>query len=436
MAIRPQDMISFSEFDASQAIMDAANFSEDRTVFLDRSYTVRSTIHLPPETNLIGDNVGIHQIVRNGNFGDTFQIGNNSIGAGAVVIKNIWVNVTGNVDVSSNTLRNDLDPADRPTYGSHFSIVGAQKMIAENVSAWGMPYVYNLGGCYVTKITGGTTAQFWDHTKPDWQEGIATVRTYVHETHGFCKDLTIEGGFLFGGAATFPRDVSYNGGSVIENHMENVGPKYNILLETIETLNISNGYLGAANENAILINPQAITRNIKIHNLFFDSSRKSNILILRTNSDAYVEAIQINDVESNGQLMSDGFIEVPPSAYGKSFYKMQISNILAENHLMSPIRIFSGDNLSICNPMIKHYNSRNINPNDLQWNSGMVIGQDVDRYNIFGGLIGGAGNPLDDATPNNYTKNGIWNLNPTGGIINEDSIFFGPYGLSGGSNII
>lgn len=424
MGVRPQDIPGFDEAgDHAHFFEQAAVQALDKRVWWDRPFSPTRTIKLPPNTTVEGVNEDVSRIVRSGDYGHTFEIGDDQYAAGSVRFENCWMMVDRVIDNADSALTNKM------THGAHIRVRGGQKCDFENVTLWGMPFGTDFSGSTVLSLDGVTTEQYWDPLNEDWQEGIAGVRFDKDAKYGPCKDLEITGESLIGGWTSNPEVITYPN-SQTRTHTRNIGPQYGVLAHSAETLAIDCKNIGGQSGRAVALLPTDVVANVTIAPKFIDSSGEASILIQRQSQDHWAEDVSIR-TKGNGQTIGKGLIEVPEWNGLPSVYMLDMQ-VKARSYTMSPIRLWGVRGLDMqASP--SNYNCQEVMPHDLQWSAGAVIGPNVTCGVVHGGVYGGGGNVLGTS---NGCKAGIWNLAGSNVKIATDTIAAAPFGVSGGGLVL
>lgn len=424
MGVRPQDIPGFDESgDHAPFIEMAANWALDNCIHWDRPFRPQRTIKLPPNTTIEGVNEDRSRLIRAGDYGHTFEVGDDQFAAGSFRVENLWVMVDRVVSNSNPALANKM------THGAHFKVRGGQKCDFDNVTAWGMPFAFDFSGSTVVNLDGVTTEQYWDPLNQGWQEGVAAIRFDKDAKYGPCKDLKVTGESVIGGWTSDLTEVAYPNGQT-RTHFRNIGPLDGILIHSGETVDIDCSNIGGQASRGIAIRPTDVVANVTIAPRFMDSSGDTSILIERQVQEYWAEGVKIRTA-ANGQMIGKGLLEIPEWNGEPAVFMLDVK-ASARSHIMSPFRLFGVRGLNlVASP--SNYNCQRVMDHDLQWSTGAVIGPNVTCGSVHGGCYGGGGNVLGTV---NGCKAGIWNLAGSNVKIATDTIAEAPFGVPGGGLVV
>lgn len=428
MATRPQDLAGFNPEDAAPFISAAAAVDINHHVHLDRPWTVRSPITVPPNTRIEGVSRDVSRLNRVGDYGDTIVCGDDVFGAGELVLENLWLRIDRNPSVDDTELVN------RVTSGAHIHARRAQHMRVRNCQLDGMTFGVHAQACTNTEIDVSTSGH-WDLDRPGMQEGVAGIfldlDLYDEELLP-CKDIAITGTDIIGGFGSNLRTVYYPNGQT-RIHTVNAGMQHGVLVHACESLKVAIDNIGGQALHGLSLIPHGVISNVRVLGTFFDSSNLSSIYAERVSLDHYIGGLTLADIEGNGQLIGDGLLEIGsyeglPSVYGLAV------RARAQSYRMSPYRVWGAQHFEI-SAQANGYNAQNIMGDDYQWSAGLCLGSECRHGVVHGGAYGGGINEAGDAA--NYTKAGIWaGLADSTVKIATDTIAFGPYGIAGGGDVV
>ena len=373
------------------------------------TYRVSTTLHMKANIWLRGEGIESTRILRTGTHqGDTIVIGSPTTSAGASRISDLWfLHERGPLDNSATTLENFV-PAS--TEAAHLRIYASQLPYIERVRFWYLPYGIVFHGGSIITIRDSNFMGIWDHTKPGFQESIASVAflNLNDSPSGIVKDVVVSGSFFSGAnSALSGRFVTY--GSKTIEQPENIGPKYGIFTDGIETASFTDNYFGAQNENAIYMLSNWAMINHRITNNFFDAARIAQIMFQQNDSShypGYALNIRVENNIFNGQGNGrHGII----SAYTTGFSLMNfgISNNNFLSHAMTPILLHGAKGGNINGNIFTNYNIHGSEPLDPTVRSGLLVNMISDHILVSNNNFGGGGNDLSEVVGNG-TYWGLW----------------------------
>jgi hypothetical protein len=167
------------------------------------------------------------------------------------------------------------NPADlnfRLTDGSaHIRLKDTQDSLVRDCIGWRMPYGLVTDGGHNTRIENCWFTGVWDKEVLGKQEGLADI--YFAGTSRYGQLGKVLNCYLSGSAGP-TRSTTFTDGvnSVSVLLVSNIGSKSNMLVESVEDLDISGTYFGRASFSLLHFTPNNIVNNVRVTNCFFDNA--------------------------------------------------------------------------------------------------------------------------------------------------------------------
>jgi hypothetical protein len=388
--------------DDTAAIQQAMTASK-AVYFPDGLYKVTSTLTGQAGQVLIGTQPENCQLVRTTAYGDTIDIGTPSVHAGPVTVRGLWFNhvyafnngatfVAGtsttitNKDPSSVHL-NIVDGQNVRIMDTWFSGVGDQIKLTDSTQIW-------IERCIFSGM--------WDSTIAGMQDTHSSIWFHASDPATRCAVAFVTRCTINGYSHSAARNITT--GSVTVSHTLNNGPKYGILADSCELLDIGDSYIGGQSSNCILLSSVAILTNIKIHDNMIDGAVDYSIAIFST---AGFEANYI-DIHNNtgvGYGNDAGFLNVGTLAGHGAAWRLHVCNNNIQFYLKAAIRIQSGEGVEISGNTVAACNFDGSVTSDPAVQAGCYIDAATTYVNSFGNTWGGG---VNFPTAANNMKWGIY----------------------------
>lgn len=339
------------------------------------------------------------------NAGDTVQMGDPNDatkGAGSARIEGIWFTHPGRLGYTSGPLQNMLTGGQ-----SHLSVYGGQHVYIR-IGGYGMPYLVSIYGGASTDIDGlFSYGGVWNPNDATAQESIAQVRFASSPVHGHGTSGYVHNFTMYGGNITASQ--TYTVGTKQYTSRRRVGPKYGILVESLEDGFIETGILAGFADSAIAIisnkaaNGMNYITNIGITKVNIDESNENGIYMARSTSDApIITAVNVHDNTFNGQAIGKFGLNVDGSSGQFAVTKLTEHHNVYRSFLGTPVKLTGVDGGQSDHNRIAGYNLAGNDTSaggSLDFTTGRFVGGLSRNVQTSDEVYGGGQN--NDVEPNN-----------------------------------
>lgn len=385
---------------AIQSALNASSSVNTGAVFFPPGiYFVSSTLTIPGNILLYGNDPDRTIIQRTGNYGSTFISGNPSGGSasGSSAFRNLWFNHGTGFYSGSGPLNHVA------TSGGHIELYGSQNALIDNCYFWRMPYAIIFHGGSVAKVTKNSFLSIWDPTNTSAQEGIALIWFDPTTSYGNPKDFYASQN-LFGGFKSVDRPTTYtdsNGHSKTITIANNIGAQSLVQVNGCETFTSVSNYYGAGSLFNLYLNPapSGFVANVKIVGDLFDSAGISNIRVLSQTTTNPVSHLTLTGVQFNSELNGLHSFDILAQGGFPSLYDFDMVGCTCSATVGASFIITGCVAYRIEGCTFTSYNCQAVTPNsapiDAQFASaGYLSGPSASDYSgtLIGNTVGGAVN--------------------------------------------
>lgn len=384
-------------------------------------YIVNATLIMQQSGKLIGDGSDITIIQRTANYGDTIQVG--TVGVSALDFEIAGIQFYKPQTYVAGTTTTITYPV---TAGSaHINVYSGVNAKIHHCIFQMMPYGVILQNTTVTWIENNSFYGMWDHLTAGLQEGLASIYLKSNATN-FNVLITIAKNYITGGYFSVSRNITI--GTNNFNSTEQIGPRYGVLVDSCEGLDIYDNYIGGQNDYCVLLQPNQILTSVKVWGNFFDSGLIGTFNCVTQGVTTYVIFLQITGNSFNGQLQGLEALRIDYPSSFKSVTGLIFSHNTVQNYLKNPIVLTGVVGATVQGNVISNYHARGGGTNDPAYSAGIRVYAGAVSVNLSSNIYGGGAN--DFSVTNNCQWGAYFNASTLGTASNEIAVSLG---LGGGA---
>lgn len=299
----------------------------------------------------------------------------------------------------------------RLTDGSaHIHLKNTQDSLVRDCIVWRMPYGMISDGGINTRVENCWFMGVWDKQVPAKQEGLADIYWTGTTQHGqLAKVLNC----YMSGAAGPTRPTTYTDGatSVTVDRVSNIGAQSNMLIDSLEDMDISGTYFGRSAYSLLHFTPNNITADVRVNHCFFDNAGDGadsrQILVDALLPNRSILGMSVTACTFNGEYDTNNALVVAGSVTDGSptVINLAFTGNTLFAHTGTPVVLFGVGAGNVTGNTITNWNSVGAAlPSSTSATSAapVYVGPRSYGVNVQGNTLGGGGNLADDSSNKCY----------------------------------
>lgn len=237
-----------------QAKLNLASAAGGGVVYVLGTFAVAATIVVPSKCSLIGFGWSRTRFQRTGDYGDTIQLGVNTVGNTAqdCEISGIWLRHIRTYSAGvTTTLNNPVTPHDTSALGdAHIRVFDGQDVRIINIVEEYLPFGIVIDGGTNIEIHRPNCKGIWDNAHSALREGIADIWIREGTLGGDLPTNILIAQPYLSGISSESRSVDWGIGSPV-TMSEDIGRKVGLQADCFEQIDVVGGYIGGHNSAGV-----------------------------------------------------------------------------------------------------------------------------------------------------------------------------------------
>ena len=291
-------------------------------------------------------------------YGDTLQVGTQANHAGGCTVEGIWFNhVYAFNNGSTYVAGTSTNITNKDPTANHLLITQGQNVRISKCWFIGLGYGIHYIDSTVLWVDGCLFHGMWDANVAGLQDTTAGIFCDISVTTNRCALLDVGRCQINGYAAAAATNVTT--GNVTVSHTLNAGMQYGILINSCESVDIHDNYIGGQSVNSIKISATGIVNQVRIHDNQMDGASNYSIWLESQSASYFPSFVTIHHNTGVGYGNDQGFVKIHDTGQSYSAAYVDISNNTCQYYLRAGIEVEKGKGVLVSNNRIAVCNSDN-----------------------------------------------------------------------------